>query len=121
MGESTFQVVDKPAPAAAAADGAMVVLGLVGSADVNGALVLDQQLRRVVAQRPPLTVFDLSQLKYISSVGIGVLLNFRRHAEDWGGRVVLAAPSELVDGILRQARLESVLPVVPSVALATLQ
>ena len=119
MAESTFQVVDKPAPTGAA-DGA-VVLGLVGSADVTGALVLDQQLRRIVAQRPPLTVFDLSQMKYISSVGIGVLLNFRRHAEDWGGRVMLAAPTELVDGILRQARLESVLPIVPSVSLAMLQ
>jgi anti-anti-sigma factor len=119
MAESTFQVVDKPAPAGAG-DGA-VVLGLVGSADVNGAHVLDQQLRRVIAQRPPLTVFDLSQMKYISSVGIGVLLNFKRHAEDWGGRVMLAAPSELVEGILRVARLDSVLPIVPSVALATLQ
>ena len=120
MAESTFQVVDKPAPTGAAV-GSAVVLALVGSADVNGAHVLDQQLRRVVAQRPPLTVFDLSQLKYISSVGIGVLLNFRRHAEDWGGKVRLAAPSELVDGILRQAKLDAVFPIVPSVALATLQ
>ena len=119
MAESTFQVVDKPAPPGA--DGTAVVLALVGSADVNGAHVLDQQLRKVIAQRPPLVVFDLSQMKYISSVGIGVLLNFRRHSEDWGGKVVLAAPNEMVDGILRQSRLDSVLPIVPSVALATLQ
>ena len=118
MAESTFHVVDKPAPPGA--DGA-VVLGLVGSADVNGAYVLDQQLRKVIAQRPPLTVFDLSQMKYISSVGIGVLLNFKRHAEDWGGRVTLAAPTELVEGMLRVAKLDTVLPIVPSVSLATLQ
>jgi anti-sigma B factor antagonist len=117
MAESAFQVVEKPAPAGV--EGA-VVLGLVGSADVNGAHALEQALRKVVAQRPHLTVFDLSQMKYISSVGIGVLLNYRRHAEDWNGKVVLAAPSELVEGILRVSRLDSVLPIVPSVDLATL-
>jgi anti-anti-sigma factor len=117
MAEPTFQVVDKPAPAGA--DGA-VVLALVGSADVNGAHVLDQHLRKAIAQRPPLTVFDLSNMKYISSVGIGVLLNYRRHVDDWDGKVVLAAPTELVEGILRVARLDSLFTIVPSVALATL-
>ena len=117
MAEPTFEVVDKPAPAGVAG---AVVLELIGSADVNGAHVLDQHLRKAIAQRPPLTVFDLSHMKYMSSVGIGVLLNYRRHADDWGGKVVLAAPTELVEGILRVARLDSVLPIVPTVALAML-
>src|SRR4051794_33825402 len=88
MADSSFEVIDKSAPAGTA-DGA-VVLALVGSADVIGGQVLDQHLRKLVAARPRLVVFDLSHLKYISSVGIGVLLNFQRNSEDWGGKVRLA-------------------------------
>ena len=35
--------------------------------------------------------------------------------------VMTDAPSELVEGMLRQAKLDAVFPIVPSVALATLQ
>jgi anti-anti-sigma factor len=118
MADPSFQVVEKPAPAGTA-EGALV-LALVGSADVTGGQVLDQYLRKIAAARPRLVVFDLSHLSYISSVGIGVMLNYLRLSEGWGGKVRLAAPNDLVDGIFRQSKLDSILPIVPSVALATL-
>jgi anti-anti-sigma factor len=118
MSETTqnFQTIEKPESAAGHA-GAMVV-ALVGSADVSAGAALDQQLAKLGARRPKRVVFDLSQLKYISSVCISLLLKFRTTMSGWGGKVTLAAPNDMIAGTLRHALLDKVLTIEPSVALA---
>ena len=98
--------------------GNAVVLALVGSADLAAGEPLDRALAGVCGKRPSHVVLDLSELGYLASVCIGVIIRHQRACNDRGAKLTLAAPSPLVDGALRAAKLEKVLPIEPSVAAA---
>lgn len=117
MSETNFQALEKPELASGHAG--VAVLALVGSADVAGGASLDKQLNAIADRRPKHVVFDLSHLKYISSICLSLILKFRAAASSgWGGKVTLAAPNDMIAGTLRHAMLDKVLTIEPSVALA---
>jgi anti-anti-sigma regulatory factor len=67
-----------------------VVVRLRGEADVPEAGALEASLLRPLARRPPSVTFDLSELRSISSLVMGVLESHRRAAVRAGARVGLA-------------------------------
>jgi anti-anti-sigma factor len=69
------------------ADGVVVVLR--GEAGVAEAGALERLLLSLVARRPSSVIFDLSELLFISSLAMGVLVAFRRAVVRGGGRVYL--------------------------------
>ncbi|CAN5525378.1 hypothetical protein BH10PLA1_BH10PLA1_05680 [soil metagenome] len=96
------------------ADG--VVVTLVGMADMAGAGVLERQLTFLSAKHPRHVVFDLAGLTFISSLAMGVLMQFRRGCAIWGGRITLAAVHPTVAMALKHAALQSLLPMTPTVS-----
>lgn len=96
-------------------DGAVVVT-LVGMADMAGAGVLERQLTFLSAKHPRHVVFDLAGLTFISSLAMGVLMQFRRGCAIWGGRITLAAVHPTVAGALKHAALQSLLPMTATVS-----
>jgi anti-anti-sigma factor len=68
-----------------------VVVKLRGEAGVPEAAALEASLLGLVARRPPRVTFDLGELRFISSLAMGVLVAFRRGAVRTGARVCLAA------------------------------
>ena len=69
----------------------VTIMVLSGSADVSGSEELDRKLTVLSAQRPKVLIFDLSQLKFISSLAIGSLLRFTRGLTQTGGQIGLGA------------------------------
>jgi anti-anti-sigma factor len=67
-----------------------VVVRVSGEAVLATASALEAGLLRVAARRPPLVTLDLSQLGFISSLAMGVLVTYRRGVVRSGGRVRLA-------------------------------
>jgi len=67
-----------------------VVVRLEGSASFNYVDRLQFALIRLVARRTPLVVLDFSELTFISSLAMGILVTFRRDVERWRGRVRIA-------------------------------
>jgi anti-anti-sigma regulatory factor len=67
-----------------------VVLRLRGQAGVVEAGALETSLVRLVSRRPAYVIFDLSELRLLSSLAMGVLAEFRRAAVRAGARVCLA-------------------------------
>jgi anti-sigma B factor antagonist len=63
---------------------------------------------RLVAERPKLVVLDLSGVTFISSLGMGSILAFRRGLNSHGGQVRLAAVRPLVLEAFRRAHLYDV-------------
>jgi len=63
------------------------------------------------AQHGPRLLFDLSSLEYISSAGLRVLMLASKRAIPAGGRIGVAAPTELVREILEISRFDLVFPV----------
>ena len=66
---------------------------------------LEIEMRRVLARHPKVVVFDLSELSFTSSLGMGQLVNCHRNQKLHGGVMRLAAVQPLVLDSLRRARL----------------
>jgi anti-anti-sigma factor len=67
-----------------------MVVRLRGEAGVVEAGALEAALLRLAARRPAKVAFDLSELEFISSLAMGVLVAYRRGVVPTGGRVWLA-------------------------------
>lgn len=68
-----------------------MVVRVKGEARVDSAGALLDGLLRPAARRPALVTLDLSELRSISSLAMGVLVAYRRGVVRTGGRVRLAA------------------------------
>jgi hypothetical protein len=66
------------------------VVRLFGKAGVPEAAALEACLARLVAARPRWVTFDLSKLRSLSTLAMGVLMTYRRAAVRTGARVGLA-------------------------------
>ena len=86
-----------------------------GKAGVDQIEELDRQLHLLTALAPKLVVLDLSNVAYVSSMGIGSLLRFRNDVTQAGGKVVVASPQPTVATVLRMGKIDRVLPIFNSV------
>ncbi len=78
--------------------------GVVGSSE---ATELDLRLSLLITRRPARVVFDLDGLRLVGSLGLGVLLAFRRGLLRRGGRVALARVRPEVAALLAQVGLDA--------------
>jgi anti-sigma B factor antagonist len=62
---------------------------------------------RILRAAPPATIVDLSELEYLDSSGLGLLLSLSREYTAGGGRFVLVT-NETVDSILDLTRLTGI-------------
>jgi len=72
------------------------VLALSGELDVVSAPELDLCLNEVMAEAPDRVVLDLSELAFVDSAGMSVLIKARQDAESAGRTLVLGRPTEQV-------------------------
>ena len=95
-----------------------VIVQLAGHADIAGAGVLERNLTFLSAKHPKHVIFDLSAVEFISSLAMGVIMQFRRGCTTWGGRVTLAAAQAMVFAAFKHAGLHALLPMTETVAAA---
>lgn len=98
------------------------VIELAGDLDLITADDLKTLLANVVPQRPT-TIINMSELRFLDSTGLGVLVRAHKRAKAAGSRVVLAAAPPNVVRILEMTCLTRVFPLFGSVdeALADVQ
>ncbi len=65
--------------------------------------------KELATNRPPKMVFDLSNVPYMDSAGIGVLINYYVAAEKNGRKMALAGANERVDALLVLTKVKSLL------------
>jgi anti-anti-sigma factor len=88
----------------------------VTEADLIGHLGVD--LRRAIeagAAGADAFVLDLSAVRFLTSAALGMLINIHAHLADRGCRLALAGAAGNVARVFKQARLEELLPVCPTV------
>jgi anti-sigma B factor antagonist len=76
---------------------------------------LRARLISATATPPAFIVLDLSQLTFIDSTGLGVLVGAQRRARETGGEVRLAGAAPGVQRVLEVTGLDTVFGVFPSV------
>lgn len=81
-----------------------LIIKIAGDAGVENVPALELELTRLSATHPSLVVFDLSELDFIASLGMGALMAFRKGIVRTGGIVRLAAAKpQVLDSFKRAA------------------
>lgn len=83
--------------------------------DRNQAKDLMNDFSELVVQKKPKFIFDLSELKYLNSSGLNVLINCMSKARKEGGEVVIVNVSKKVNELLIITKLTTLFTVAESV------
>ena len=91
------------------------VLPLTGVLDLHVSPKIASLIGHRIKEKPSRLVVDVSQVSYVDSSGLAVLVNAMRDVEDYGGLFMLAGVQEDVRAILESARLEKFFLIFPTV------
>jgi len=92
--------------------GDAVLLAVSGEVDLLSAPVLAGEITAALAETPALLVIDLSEVSFLASIGMTVLLKARREAGATTEIRVVAAEHSVVERTLRLTGLHEALAVV---------
>jgi anti-anti-sigma factor len=84
---------------------------LNGRLDTNATEEIEESFSQATAARDQPAIIDLSQIDFMASRGIGMLLSSSKRLRKGGHKLVLLKPQQLVDSSLRTARMETVMPI----------
>ena len=93
--------------AVAAVQGRALLIRLRGVATYKDTAVLQECIRQIEKQSPPLVVIDLAGLQFIGSAALGALITIKRRVVACGGQLRLAALTSAVGEVFAAAGLGS--------------
>lgn len=85
-----------------------------GRIDAANAAVAESDVLALLEKAGPSVILDLSQVDYLSSAGLRVLLVGAKTARAKGGKAVIVAPKPAVLEILRMSGFDKIIPVADS-------
>lgn len=94
------------------------VLPLKGEIDLHVSPRIATSLGAMVEEKPKTLVVDLSEVSYIDSSGLAILIEGMQSVEAYGGKFALAGLQENVRPIFEIARLDQVFRIFPDVEAA---
>jgi anti-anti-sigma factor len=94
--------------------GEKVHVKLIGEFDLDGAREVEEELKEVEQGRPPLLVLDLSELAFVDSTGMRVILSASKRAKKDSRRFVIVRGRDTVQRIFEITRLDERLDMVDS-------
>lgn len=89
-------------------------LTLVGDLDYGECSSFRMNIDRILKSAPPATIVDLSEVEYLDSSGLGLLLSLSKEYGQGGGKLVLVT-NETVDNILSLTRLNGIFATAPEI------
>jgi anti-sigma B factor antagonist len=92
-------------------DGRYVSLALVGSLDMNSITTVETRFYSLTVGGGKDTIVDLSELTFISSLGIGMLVSATKELKRTGAKLVVYAPTANVGMVFAKAGLKDYLVV----------
>jgi anti-sigma B factor antagonist len=90
-------------------------VALIGKLDISGLHEVDLKFHGVTAARKKPAVIDLTQLEYIASLGMGMLISCAQSLRRAGQPMILAGATGTVDTALRTAGIDQAIPMAASV------
>jgi anti-anti-sigma factor len=91
-------------------EGGIARVILDGRLDIAGAQEIDLKMN-VIAGRQKAVLLDLQKLLFIGSMGLRTLIVPAQAIRGRGGKVVLFAPNEMVEKVLRASSIETLIPI----------
>jgi anti-anti-sigma factor len=94
--------------------GEVKIIGLRGRLDTETSPSVGKRLMNLMDQGERRLVFDFSELTYISSAGLRVLIEVTKNLQKTNGKLALAALSDHVHEIIKIAGFTSILSIYPT-------
>lgn len=91
------------------------VIRLSGELDLASVPAVRERLLALAVDGQVNQVLDLTNLTFMDSAGLGVIVATRRRLRTLQGALVLACPNETILRLLRLTSMDKVLPVYPTV------
>ena len=85
---------------------------IVGPLDLAGVGMIELKFTASTASKRKHAIVDMSQVPFMASLGMGMLVQVARTLSADGRKVVLVAPTDIVATALRTSRLDAVMPIV---------
>jgi anti-sigma B factor antagonist len=104
--------------ASAMTENPLNVLPLGGEIDLHVSPQISNSLRTIIKKQPTHVVVDLSQVTYIDSSGLAILIEAMQDVGKYGGKFALAGLQESVRPIFEIARLDQIFKIYPDTAAA---
>lgn len=102
-------------------EGDAVVLKVSGSVSISDAERLREQLEALAAEQVPVVVLELSEMDFISSLGLGAIISGHLKCRHHHGQIKLVNPTAAVRELLETTRLTKLFGVFESVEQALSQ
>jgi anti-anti-sigma factor len=96
-------------------NGDRATVALRGELDLSGVDRARQAIEQAESGNAPLLVLDLSELDFIDSTGLEVMLRAARRAHEDGRRLIVARPSRYVRRLLQLTAIDQSLDIVDDV------
>jgi len=90
-------------------DGETCNLYAKGRIDSNSADILKEKLENALKAEYKAIIINMSQVKYLSSIGIRVILNIYKQAKEADKKFNISRPSEFVKNVLGMVALKEML------------
>lgn len=90
--------------------GGITKVVLDGRLDIEGAQAIDLKMN-VIAGSKKAVLVDLQKVSFIGSMGLRALVAPARAIKGRGGKMVLFAPTELVESVLKSSSIDTMIPI----------
>lgn len=90
--------------------GGITRVALDGRMDIAGAAAVDLKMNLVAGSAKKLLV-DLQKVTFLGSMGLSAIVFPSRAVKSRGGKVVLFAPNEMVESVLKTSGIDTLLPI----------
>lgn len=92
-------------------DNGIAKVSLSGRLDIDGSLAIDSDFNSIAEANKNVLV-DMSDVTFLASLGIRTLITGAKTVSSNGGKLVLLSPQPNVERILRESRVDTVLPII---------
>jgi anti-anti-sigma factor len=90
--------------------GGITRVALDGRMDIAGAAAIDLKMNIIAGSAKKLLI-DLQKVEFLGSMGLRSIVLPARAVSSRGGKVVLFAPNEMVESVLKTAGIDTLIPV----------
>ena len=102
-------MIDKGLQITQSVDQGICTFSAKGRIDSNSADFLLVELENAINEGQKVIILNMSQIEYLSSIGIRVILKIYKQAAELGGAFNISRPSEIVKNVLGMVALQEML------------